>query len=234
MKRNDIARFWVLLFAFGAFGCAGGEKHAGEHREDSLSEAVVGVTGSVNKDILSSSPVVYADSGSRIFETQWQGRITYDTRQQSSLSSRVAGRIERMYVRYNYQPVKKGQLIVEVYSPDLVAAQRELLFLDREKQTDLKRSAIQKLLYLGMTQVQIDRVLRSGEPLYRVGVYSPASGFITERTMQGSPGTNSPALALREGQYLAAGDPVLSIYKNESVVAEFSLSAEQAMDVEAG
>lgn len=234
MKRNCIVRSWIILLVLAAAGCKEGEDHAGEHRELPLSESVQGLTGSVNERILASAPDVQVESGSRIIETQWQGRIGYDARQQIRLSSRVAGRIERMHVRYNYQPVKKGQLIMEVYSPDLVAAQRELLFLAREKQSDLQQSAVQKLLYMGMTEAQINRVLVSRQPLYRVGVYSPVSGFITESVIDYSPEGSSPALNLREGQYVAMGDPVLFIYKNESVVAEFSLTTEEAVSVRIG
>ncbi len=238
MRRNYIVRLFALLAMWSTFACNGREAHSdadsGGHQEEALSGAVKGLTASVDEKIVASSPLVYADSGTRIFQTKWQGQISFDTRQQTRLSSRVAGRIERMHVRYNYEPVKKGQLIMEVYSPDLLAAQRELLFLAREGQHELQRSAVQKLLYLGMTREQINRVMSSGEPLYRVGVYSPVSGFIAEQTMQNTPGSNSQALALREGQYVSAGDAVLSIYKNESVVAEFSLNAKQAAGIQAG
>lgn len=199
-----------------------------------MSEAVLGLTGSVNQRVVASSPVVYPDSGSRIFDTRWQGRITYDTRQQTRLSSRVAGRIERMHVRYNFEPVKKGQLVMEVYSPDLVAAQREMLFLSREGQRSLQESAVQKLRYLGMTQSQINGVLKRGEPLYRVGVYSPVSGFIVMPAIPSQATVDSRLLELREGQYVASGDPVLSIYRDESVVAEFSLGPQEALSVRAG
>lgn len=238
MRRNYIVRLFALLTMWSTFACNGREVHSdaesGGHQEEALSGAVKGLTASVDEKIVASSPFVYADSGTRIFQTKWQGHISFDTRQQTRLSSRVAGRIERMHVRYNYEPVKKGQLIMEVYSPDLLAAQRELLFLAREGQQELQRSAVQKLLYLGMTREQINRVMSSGEPLYRVGVYSPVSGFIAEQQGQDGPVTNSQALALREGQYVSEGDAVLSIYKNESVVAEFALNAKQAVGIRAG
>lgn len=238
MRRNYIVRLFALLAMWSTFACNGREAHSdadsGGHQEEALSGEVKGLTASVDEKIVASSPLVYADSGTRIFQTKWHGHISFDTRQQTRLSSRVAGRIERMHVRYNYEPVKKGQLIMEVYSPDLLAAQRELLFLAREGQQELQRSAVQKLLYLGMTREQISRVMSSGEPLYRVGVYSPVSGFIAEQQGQDGPVTNSQALALREGQYVSAGDAVLSIYKNESVVAEFSLNAKQAVGIRAG
>src|SRR5690606_17018217 len=106
--------------------------------------------------------------------------------------------------------------------------------LAREGQSHLKQSAVQKLLYMGMTRAQIDRVLASGEPIYRVGVFSPVSGFIAGRQFSDQPAVDTRALALREGQYVAAGEPVLSVYRNESVVAEFSLNPEQASGIQPG
>jgi Cu(I)/Ag(I) efflux system membrane fusion protein len=234
MKRNCTVSLLLALLVLGATGCTEHHEHGGEHHEEALSEGVLGLTGSVRQQVVASSPVVYADSGSRIFEARWQGRIGYDTRQQRSLSSRVAGRIERLHVRYNFEPVKKGQLVMEVYSPDLVAAQRELLFLAREGQSHLHQSTIQKLIYMGMTRAQIDRVLASGEPLYRVGVFSPVSGFIAERKASDQLMADPRVLGLREGQYVAAGEPLLSIYRNESVVAEFSLNPEQVYGLRSG
>ena len=83
----------------------------------------------VNEQVVSNISVIKPDEGTKIFSMQVQGIITYDTREQTSISSRVSGRIERLLIKYNYQPVKKGQLIMEIYSPDLAAAQRELLFI---------------------------------------------------------------------------------------------------------
>ena len=68
----------------------------------------------VNEQVVSTMPTITAESGTRIHSVPVQGIITYDTRKQVSISSRVAGRIERMYIKYNYQPVSKGQLITTV------------------------------------------------------------------------------------------------------------------------
>ncbi|MEZ0612289.1 efflux RND transporter periplasmic adaptor subunit, partial [Fibrella sp. WM1] len=84
--------------------------------------------------------------------TEWvtltaNGIVTYDTRRLYTIPARYGGRIEKLYVRYAYQPIRKGQKLLELYSPDLVTAQRELLYLleaDRTN-TPLIASARQKL-----------------------------------------------------------------------------------------
>lgn len=137
----------------------------------------------VNQQVVANSPIIVPESGTRIFSREVQGAITYDTRRQTSLASRVSGRIERLYIKYNYQPVKKGQLIMEIYAPELTAAQQELLYLSRADQNaGLLQKAKQRLMLLGMNEEQIRQVMRSGKVLYRVPVYSSASGFILEKS----------------------------------------------------
>lgn len=141
----------------------------------------------VNEQVVSSMPAIQAESGSRIFSMPVQGIVTYDTRRQQSISSRVAGRIERMYIKYNYQPVSKGQLIMEIYSPDLAAAQRELIYISRnDKDPSLLQRAKQRLSLLGMQPAQINAVIKTGKLLYRVPVYSSVSGYIVEKGIAAS------------------------------------------------
>lgn len=136
----------------------------------------------VNEQVISTMPTIQAESGTRIFSVPVQGIISFDTRKQISISSRVAGRIERMNVKYNYQMVSKGQLIMEIYSPDLAAAQRELIYISRnDNDASLLQKAKQRLSLLGMQPAQIAQVIKTGKPLYRVPVYSSVSGYIIEK-----------------------------------------------------
>jgi len=153
----------------------------------------------VNEQVIARIPVIQASSGSRIYIDQVQGRATYDTRNQVSISSRVSGRIEKLYIKYNYQPVKKGQLILEIYSPDLAAAQRELLLIqcsgDQER---MLQPAKQRLRLLGMTEAGIQNVLKTGKVSYRIPLYSNASGYILEKQNGSTPASapqSAPAAA---------------------------------------
>lgn len=143
-----------------------------------------------NKQVISDIPTVRPQTGTRIVTLSVQGKVAYDTRQQVSVSSRVAGRIERVGIRYNFQPVRKGQLLMEIYSPELAAAQRELMYIHQQDNNPALRQGVrQKLRLLGMTNAQIDKVIQSGKPLYRVPVYSPAGGYIVDQSVLAAPAT---------------------------------------------
>ncbi len=138
----------------------------------------------VNEQIVSTISTIKPEYTSKILTSGVQGTVTYDTRNQVSVASRVGGRIERLLIKYNYQPVKKGQLIMEIYSPDLAAAQRELLFIyQNDKNSEMLQRAKQRLRLLGMQENQITNILRSGKILYRIPVYSNASGYILEKSL---------------------------------------------------
>ena len=135
-----------------------------------------------NEQVVSTLPLIKAEYGSRIFTEEVQGIINYDTRNQNSVASRVSGRIERLLIKYNYQPVSKGQLIMQIYSPDLAAAQQELLFLKRsETDQTLIEKAKQRLMLLGMNASGINQLLRTGKVNYLIPIYSNADGYILEK-----------------------------------------------------
>ncbi len=215
--------------------------------------------------IVSSVAAIKPESGARIFSVPVQGVITYDMRRNSVISSRISGRIEKLNISYNFQPVKKGEKLMEIYSPDLVAAQRELLFVVKNK-SDLKllEPAKQRLYLLGMTNAQVDQLIRTGKPDYSLPVYSPVSGYILETTnpdaaapvvkapaanggsaMDGMGGETKPPAAttvqttntpvlIRKGQYISAGQPIFRIYRADAMVAEFSIPALMAGEVKKG
>ena len=57
------------------------------------------------------------------------GYITYNPTNASAIASRYSGRIDKLYVKYNFQEVEKEQKIMEIYSPELLTAQQNLIFL---------------------------------------------------------------------------------------------------------
>lgn len=164
-------------------------QHTGHSTDSSMAvdTALSHLLKPVDEQVVARITTIRPENSTRIFSLPVQGTITYDQRRQESISSRVSGRIERMLVKYNYQPVSKGQLIMEIYSPDLAAAQREMLFIYQADRNDVMlQKAKQRLSLLGMPASQINEVLRTGRILYRVPVYSPASGYILEKSASGA------------------------------------------------
>jgi hypothetical protein len=269
MKKNYIvstaALLTVIIVAASCKEKTPTKVHAGHDQQLQVDTALKALTQPVNAQVIASIPVINPKKGPRTYTMELNGVMAYDTRNQTAIASRVAGRIERLLVKYNYQPVQKGQLIMEIYSPDLAAAQRELLFVAKQDDTEgLLSKAKQRLLLLGMQPAQIEQVLKTGQVIYRVPVYSNASGYILEQTAatasapaapamapaaagdgmggMGDQAAAAPALAaptstpvlLREGQYVAAGQPVFTIYQPNSLVAEFSLTPQMAARLKRG
>lgn len=200
MRKNyidNIALVGLFLSIIGFISCknkSAKDLHAGHSKEMTIDSSIASLAKPVNAQVVSTIPVITPESGTRIFSVEIKGQITYDTRNQTSVASRVAGRIERLYIKYNYQPVSQGQLIMEIYSPDLAAAQRELLFIARSGNDDnMLSKAKQRLSLLGMQPEQVNQVLKTGKVLYRVPVYSNATGYILEKQSEAATSNTLPA-----------------------------------------
>lgn len=135
-----------------------------------------------NQLVFSEIRTVKPSEGVRTADTKIQGVINYDTNNWNIISSRVSGRVERLYVKYNYQRVSKGQKLMDIYSPDLANAQQELLYLKNSGDKALLEAAKRKLRLLGASDQQVNTVLRTGRLDYTFSVYSPYSGYVSEQT----------------------------------------------------
>jgi Cu(I)/Ag(I) efflux system membrane fusion protein len=151
------------------------------------------------------------------------GAIAYDTRLVNTISARVSGRIEKLYVRYRFQHIMKGEKIMDVYSPDLLTAQQELLFLIKSDpdNSSLISAAKQKLLLLGMNENQLQQVIKTGKAVLAITVYSNYSGHIHEAgTMPGSNTSGqkmdisrtTEELPVKEGMYVEKGQTIFQIF----------------------
>jgi membrane fusion protein, copper/silver efflux system len=173
------------------------------------------------------------------------GTVAYDTRQAGAISSRVNGRIEKLYVRYKYQPVQKGQRIMDIYSPELMTAQQNLLFLLRNDpgNTSLLNAAKDRLRLMGMSAGQVASVVRTGTAIYSVPVFSSYSGFVTDinnttnvvsaDNMQQAPTTNQE-LAIKEGMYVQNGQAVFTVYDQSKAWILLDIYPEQQTLVQVG
>jgi len=144
-----------------------------------------------NELVISGIKTINPQNEKRKLDLSLRGVINYNSNEWKTVSTRVSGRIERLYVKYSYERVKKGQKIMDIYSPDLLNAQQELLFLKNNSEPILLESARKKLLFLGLNQQQIDEVLRSGIINPRVSVYSPYSGYVAELDLNNMSSSNS-------------------------------------------
>ncbi len=112
-----------------------------------------------------------------------QGKVEPDERNIAELTARFGGRIEKLLVNYTGQNVTRGQKLATIYSPGLVAAQKELLEAEatRETRPALYSAAKTKLKLWDLSDEQISDIERKGEPRLYFDVLSPISGTVMMR-----------------------------------------------------
>ncbi len=110
------------------------------------------------------------------------GKIGYNETGLATITSRVEGYVENLFVNFTGVEVTKGDHLVEIYSPDLAVAQRELL-LGSKDPTDktLLVAARTKLERWGLLPEQIDEFLKNGKVTERVTLMAPMGGTVTEK-----------------------------------------------------
>jgi len=110
------------------------------------------------------------------------GKVKADERNIAELTARFGGRIEKLFVNYTGQNVKKGQKLGTIYSPDLITAQKELLEAIKYKESipSFYKASRSKLKLWDLTNAQIDAIESNGEPILYFDILSPISGTVTK------------------------------------------------------
>lgn len=184
-----------------------------------------------------------------------QGYLTYDPNKANSISARVAGRVEKLYVKSNYQRVSKGEKLLELYSPELQAAQQEYLYLAKSKEaTDViaQQALHHRLLNLGMTETEITALDKSGKVAPYVPVYAHTSGHVHflngnvdiashalnvpsgSGTMAKNPMDGEENQVLREGDYVKKGDLLFAIADQSTIWALLKVKPSEIQSVKVG
>ncbi len=122
------------------------------------------------------------------------GRIEPDERRTYAITPKFEGYVERLHVNATGQPVAKGQPLFEVYSPELVSAQREYAIASQgveslnaaggEAQAGMRQLAASSLMRLknwDISEEQVKALAKSGETRRTLTFRSPVSGIVTEK-----------------------------------------------------
>jgi Cu(I)/Ag(I) efflux system membrane fusion protein len=122
------------------------------------------------------------------------GRIEPDERRIYAISPKFEGYVERLHVNVTGQPVGRGQPLFEVYSPELVSAQREYIIAAQgvealkdaggQAQTGMKQlaeSSLQRIRNWDMSEEQIQALAKSGKAKRTMTFRSPVAGIVTEK-----------------------------------------------------
>ena len=107
------------------------------------------------------------------------GKVQYNESALATITARVDGYVERLFIDYTGVDVKAGDHLVEFYSPELVVAEGELLM--NPPRSDAIQLVRTKLRRWEVTDQQIDEVLRTRKPLERITLSSPINGTVTEK-----------------------------------------------------
>jgi membrane fusion protein, copper/silver efflux system len=129
------------------------------------------------------------------------GTVVIDERLVVAVQTRVNGYVEKLYARAQYDPVRKGQALAEIFAPDWLAAQEEYLTLKRSAlpgSNDLAAAARRRLVLLGVSESQIERIERDGKANPRVTLHAPESGVVWE-------------IGAREGQAVGPGTTLFKV-----------------------
>ena len=187
-----------------------------------------------NSYAISNIPATNLMQREETIEINSLGYTAYNTNEAGAISARINGRIEKLYVKFRYQLIKKGQKIMDIYSPELITAQQNLLFLIKNDASNISliNSSKEKLLLLGFPAEQLQQVIKIKKPLFSVSVYSKYSGHIHEglnkemnSAVSEAPAMNEASslitqeLTLKEGMYLQKGQTVFKVYNPDKVWA---------------
>jgi membrane fusion protein, copper/silver efflux system len=199
-----------------------------------------------NQFVVSNIPVTVYQTKNQEILLESLGSIAYDTRYEGSIAARISGRIEKLYVRYRYQHVEKGEKIMDIYSPEIMTAQQNLLFLLKNDPANSAfiAAAKNKLLLLGLEERALQELIKTQQPKATISVYSNYSGHIHEAgngtEMKKEPGAMkdlsqlTEELDLKEGMYVQKERTVFQVLNPDKAWAILNLYANQVAMVKKG
>lgn len=197
------------------------KKSIGEKKDEILLSAQQIQLGNIKTDTIRNGTI-----GDQLVLT---ATLNFDQMKVSSVSSRVMGRIEKLYYKNLGDFIKTGAPLYDLYSEELNNAKQEyLLALDRKKiftnETaidfdQLLQSAKNKLMLWGMSETQVQELIRSKKATPTTTFYSTASGYIT-------------ALDIREGDYVMEGGTIVKLADLSTLWAEAQVYTSQLSELD--
>ena len=151
------------------------------------------------------------------------GKIATNEENNTVQASYFDGRLEKLNVSYEGQKVHKGQLLATIYSPNLVAAQQELITAAslKESQPALYNAVRNKLKLWKLSENQINSIETSGKVRENFPIYATVSGTVA-------------MVMAAEGDYVKQGQPILKVSNLNSVWAAFDVYENQISQFKKG
>jgi Cu(I)/Ag(I) efflux system membrane fusion protein len=151
------------------------------------------------------------------------GKIVENEESNAVQVSYFSGRIEKLNVSFTGQKINKGQLLATIYSPELYAAQQELITAANLKETQPKlyEAVKNKLKIWKLNEKQISQIETSGKVIENFPVYATVSGTVSEKLVE-------------QGDYIKQGQPLLKIAKLNTVWGNFDVYENQIKNFKKG
>jgi len=187
-------------------------------------------SGSQEVGAVNVSPAVINNLGVRTAEVKRSpvtttintvGYVQYDEDKLVHIHPRVEGWIETLYIKASGDPVRRGEPLYTLYSPQLVNAQEELVLALERRNQRLITASVQRLLALQISPKAIDRIKRTRKVEQTVTFFSPIDGVVDH-------------LQVREGFYVKPDKTLLSVGSLDAVWVEAEVFERQAEQVREG
>lgn len=147
------------------------------------------------------------------------GTTIFDPQETSTISAWVSGQIKKLYVRTPGEYVNKGEKLYDLYSPDLLSAEKDYLLAIKQKSLFNKtnvdiavtiKAMKLKLLRYGLTEAQIQSLLKREHTNGTVTIYSKTAGYVIGKMKE-------------EGDYVNEGEAVFQLAKNNTLWVQAQL-----------
>ena len=202
--------------------------------ENSADTLLNDVVRSVNESVLGSVATVSPVQADLPVIIEASGIINYDPRKVRTVSAKFGGVVERSFVKYQFQPVKKGQKIYEIYCPDIYVNKWNYIKLIQAypDQDNLTVEAREWLSLLGLTVGQIDSLKLTVKPDYHLAVYSDAEGYAVsadfdpEKYYSGDAQSIGNSLGFNDGVTIETGTQLFKIIDINSLRADLKVRTE--------
>lgn len=146
--------------------------------DKSIQDETYWLTLPTNQTVIARQQAIKPGVGNTGLSIAANGYITFDARRNRKVPVRVGGRIERLYVKYNYQYVHRGEKIMELYSPELNTYLEEYLYVKKNTNDSLlQKRAKEKLLLLGLSPAQVRQIEKTGRVPFTISLHSPVEGY---------------------------------------------------------
>lgn len=151
------------------------------------------------------------------------GKVQEDERLASSQVAHIPGRIEKLYVTFTNEKVKKGQKLADIYSPDLITAQQELLeaLKLQEVNPNLVEAARNKLRFWKIGKDVIDAIEQNETIKETFTLFADESGIVAKRKVS-------------VGDYVRQGEPLFDLMNLNKVWVLFDAYEEDLANIKMG